>query len=228
VECLQKAVTEDPNDADYHFNLAVELYRTGDSAGASKQLRETLSLRPDDEEAESLLKAAGGSAGAKLPNQRLRTTYDESSFRQLALKLDAAAEQRLAKADPHTHAQFHVDRGQQLLHQGFLEEAEHDFREAITLEPTNAEAHAGLAATLEARGNEVEARFEAEQALQLLPSIGPLLVLARLDLRDNRTEAAVEHLNQALLLEPNNADALALKRAVAAKLAQEAQPLPNR
>jgi len=33
---------------------------------------------------------------------------------------------------------------------------------------------------------------------------------------------------RALHLEPGNAAAQALKRAVAAKLAQEAQPLPNR
>lgn len=236
IECFQKAVTEDPNDADYHFNLGIELYRVGDLAGAAGHLREALALRPDDTEAESLLNAVavprgsgtGPAPSAKLPNQRLRTTYDESSFRQLALKLDAAAEQHLAKVDPRTHAQFHVDRGRQLLSQGFLEEAEHDFREAVALEPSNAEAHAGLAATLEGRGSEVEARSEAEQALQVRPAAGPLLVLARLDLRDNRIEAAAEHVHQALLLEPNNADALALKRAVAAKLAQEAQPLPNR
>jgi len=53
-------------------------------------------------------------------------------------------------------------------------------------------------------------------------------VLARLDLRDNRAEAAAEKVAQALRLEPSNAAALALKRAIAAKLAQEAQPLPNR
>jgi hypothetical protein len=54
------------------------------------------------------------------------------------------------------------------------------------------------------------------------------LVLAKLDLRDNRPEAAAEKIDRALRLEPTNAAALALKRTVAAKLAQEAQPLPNR
>jgi len=52
-------------------------------------------------------------------------------------------------------------------------------------------------------------------------------VIARLDLRDNRTEAAAENVNKALQLEPSNASAQALKRAVAAKLAEKAQPLPN-
>jgi Flp pilus assembly protein TadD/TolB-like protein len=233
VEYLQKAVNADPTEADYHFNLGIELYRAGDPPNAARQLHETLSLRPDDAEARVLLNTVaisqgGPSASTKLPSQRLRTTYDENSFRQLAIKLDAAAEQHYAKVDPHVHAQFHVERGQELLNQGFGEEAEHDFREAVSLDPNNAEAHTALAATLEARGNEAEARSEAEQALQLRTSAAPLLILTRLDLRDNKNEAAAEHLQQALALEPGNADALALKRAVAAKLAQEGQPLPNR
>jgi tetratricopeptide (TPR) repeat protein len=237
-EYFQKAIDADPNDPDYHFNLAVELYRTGDGVGASRQLRDTLSLRPSDAAAKSLLEAVTPDGGAaqraivpatqKTPLERIRTNYDESSFRQLALKIEAVAEQRLAKTDPHTHAQFHADRGHQLLAQGFVSEAEAEFREAIALNSSNAEAHAGLASVLEAGSNPTGARAEAEEALRLRQFSEPLLVLARLDLRDNRTEAAAENIDRALRLEPSNAAALALKRAVAAKLTQEAQPLPNR
>jgi tetratricopeptide (TPR) repeat protein len=238
-ECFQKAIDADPNDPDYHFNLAIELYRMSDAAGASRQLHETLSLRPGDTAAKSLLDAITPDASVanqravvpatqKIPFERIRANYDESSFRQLALKVEAAAEQRLAKTDPLTHAQFHSDRGHQLLAQGFLSEAEAEFREAIALNPSNAEAHAGLASVLEAQNNEAGARSEAEEALRLRQFPEPLLVLARLDLRDNRAEAAAENIAQALRLEPSNTSALALKHAVAAKLAQEAQPLPNR
>jgi len=236
---FQKAIDADPNDPDYHFNLAVELSHAGDVAGASHQLHDTLLLRPGDAAAKSLLDAITPYASApaqravmpaaqKAPLERIRTNYDESSFRQLALKIEAVAEQRLAKTDPHTHAQFHADRGHQLLAQGFLSEAEAEFREAIALNPSNAEAHSGLAGVLEAEARQSEARSEAEEALRLHQFPEPLLVLARLDLRDNRTEAAAENIDHALHLEPSNAAALALKRAVAAKLAQEAQPLPNR
>jgi tetratricopeptide (TPR) repeat protein len=234
VQYLQKAIDADPNDPDYHFNLAIELYRAGDMAGASRQLHETLSLKNADSEAKSLLngitsEVASSNRGApKLPTERLRANYDESSFRQLALKIDAAAESRLAKTDSRTHAKFHSDRGHQLLAQGFLTEAEAEFRKALALNSSNAEAHSGLASVLEAENELTAARAEAEQALRLRQFSEPLLVLAKLDLRDNRAEAAAENIDRALHLEPSNAAALALKSAVAAKLAQEAQPLPNR
>jgi len=238
-EYFQKAIDADPNDPDYHFNLALELYRAGDVAGASHQLRETLSLRSGDSAAKSLLDAITPDLSAsvqraivpatqKTPLERIRANYDESSFRQLALNIEAVAEQRLAKTDPLIHAQFHTDRGHQLLTQGFLSEAEAEFREAITLNSSNPEAHAGLASVLESQNNPTAARAEAEEALRLRQFPEPLLVLAKLDLRDNRAEAAAENIDKALRLEPSNAAALALKRAVAAKLAQEAQPLPHR
>jgi tetratricopeptide (TPR) repeat protein/TolB-like protein len=236
---FQKAIDADPNDPDYHFNLAIELFRTGDAAGASRQLRDTLSLKSGDAAAKSLLDAIAPDASSsaqrtvvlasqKTPLERIRDNYDESSFRQLALKIDAVAELRLAKADPRTHAQFHADRGRQLLIQGFLFEAEAEFREAIALNSSNPEAHAGLASVLESENNPTAARAEAQEALRLRQFPEPLLVLAKLDLRDNRAEAAAENIDKALRLEPSNAAALALKRALAAKLAQEAQPLPNR
>ncbi len=48
---FQKAVAADPSDPDYHFNLAIALYRKGDLSGAQRQLRETLNRRPNDTEA---------------------------------------------------------------------------------------------------------------------------------------------------------------------------------
>ena len=236
---FQRALDADPNDADYHFNLGVALYRNGDLTGALRQLREALAQRPADSEAQSFLgrleaeastKSQATSEAAtpvKTPLERIKPNYDENSFRQIALQLQATAEQRWAKADPRKHAQYHVGRGTELLGQGFVAEAEREFREAVSLDPENAQAHLGLAQVLENNGDSSASRSEAETAFGLKQTAEPLLVLVRLDLRENRAEAASESVDRALKLEPANPSVQALKRAVAAKLAQKAQPLPN-
>jgi len=236
LDYFRKALDDDPSDPDYHFNLALELYRAGDAVGAAQHLHEAVNLWPEDNEAKALLETVsaqsnlpaqpGAAAGSKLPAERIRTTYDESSFRQLALGIASVAEQRLSKSDSRTHAQFHADRGHELLQRGFIAEAEREFREAIALNFSNPDAHAGLAGVLEANDDAAGARLEAEQALRLRQFAEPLLVLARLDLRDNKIETASQDVDRALKLEPTNDAALALQRAIAAKLAQEGQPLP--
>ncbi|MGH9493133.1 MAG: tetratricopeptide repeat protein, partial [Terriglobales bacterium] len=159
VEYFQKAVDADPTDPDYRFNLGVALSRAGDSAGAARELRETLRLRPSDSEAKTLLATLTGAsapaparppADSRLPLERIKRNYDEASFRQLALEIQNQNELRLAGSDPVRHADFHTQRGGELLAQGLLLEAEREFREAIMLDPTNAAAHAGLARYLEA------------------------------------------------------------------------------
>ena len=181
LDFFQKAVHADPNDPDYRFNLGLTLYRAGDHAGAPRQLREAVALRPNDSEAH---------------------------------------ESRLAKTDSRSHALFHVGHGRELISRGFVNEAEADFREAIVLDPANSGAHAGLARVLENKGDDSGARREAVSALRLQASAEAFLVLARVDLRDNRVEAASEEVGRALALEPANAHAQALKRAVAAKMAE--------
>jgi tetratricopeptide (TPR) repeat protein len=50
---FQEAITADPRDPDYHFNLAVTLARQGDTAGALRELGEAQKLRPNDPEAQT-------------------------------------------------------------------------------------------------------------------------------------------------------------------------------
>jgi tetratricopeptide (TPR) repeat protein len=239
-EYFQKAVQEDPNDADYHFNLAVALYRNGDQAGALRELKQCIALRPFDAEAHTFADsitanankppstpAGATTSSSHLPLERIKRNYDESSFEQLYVGLQAAAEQRLSQSDLPTHVRFHLNRGNEFLAKGFVAEAEKEFQEAATLAPNNADAHTGLARAFEADDRTSEARSEAETSVRLKPSADSFLVLARLDLRDNNAESAAQATDRALQLDPNNTAALALKRTVAAKLAQKAQPLPN-
>jgi tetratricopeptide (TPR) repeat protein len=234
LDAFQKAADVDPGDPDYSFNLAVALYRKGDAAASTRALREFLAANPGDAEAKGLLesliaqsdpKFAANAPPAKVPLERIKRSYNEESFRQIAAQIQAANEQRMATSDPRTHARFHVNRGHDLLTQGFAGEAVKDLREAVSLDPGNAEAHAGLAAALEAMNETASSRTEAETALHLQPSAEAWLVLARLDLRDNKVQEADGNIARALQLEPANASALNLQRTLAAKLAEKAQPL---
>lgn len=232
LEYLQKAVQTDPNDPDFHFNLAVAYARIFDNANAIRQLKEVLRLRPNDAEAKTFLDSLSGSGApggsnsfrqtataAKLPLQRIKQNYDETSYRQLAMEIKRAAEGRLAKASPQEHAAFHVERGNQFLKQGFNAEAENAFREAIVIDPTSAAAHVGLAQAFDGDGKEKEAIAEASAAVRLQPSVPALLILARQNLKDNKLSAASEEVERALVLDPKNQDALKLKDAITEKLA---------
>ena len=236
VEYFSKAVNADPNDADYRFNLAVALFKNGDSAGAARQLKEELQQRPTDGEAKTLLDminrgvpppmqstttVAGNAllptAQPRLPLERIKRNYDEASYRQLQMEIENFDEARLAKVDAPTRAAYHLQRAQQLLAQSMVAEAEAELRQAIAAYPNDVVAHAQLALLLEKKGDVVNARSEAQTSIRLKPNVDALLVLARLDLKQNQVQAAAGDVDRALAIEPANSAAQALKRDVASR-----------
>jgi Flp pilus assembly protein TadD len=236
VEYFTKAVNADPNDSDYRFNLAVALYRNGDSAGAGRQLKEELQQRPSDSEAKALLDSinrgvppqspvtAPAASNALLPPtqtrvplERIKRNYDEASYRQLELEIHNFAEARLAKMSSHDHSAYHLERGKQLLAQNMNAEAESEFREAVAADYNNAAAHAQLAMLLEQKGDVNNARVEAQNSIRIKPNTDALLVLARLDLKQNQLTAAQSEVDRALAIEPGNTTAQTLKRDIASR-----------
>lgn len=220
---FEKTVQTDPDEPDYRFNLAVELYREGDTSGATRELRASLAINPDAEAKGFLEAIISGTPPARLPLERIKRNYDESTFRQLALEIENINETRLAKSDPASHAAFHIQHGQELLQAGLMGEAEKQFRESVVLDPTSAEAHAGLARVLESVQDNVGARNEARMAIKLQPTAEAYLVLARLDMAENKLPAAAQDVEHALAIDPANAAAATLKRDIAAGLTGKAQ-----
>jgi tetratricopeptide (TPR) repeat protein len=234
VEYFEKAIENDPSDADYHFNLGVTLTQAGDRVGAARELHAALDHRPSDAEAKMLLDSmtppAGGivpsSTSSKAPLERIKRNYEEDAFRQLTTQMGGWAEQRFARSDPRAHARFHLELGKELLVHGFTTEAEAEFHHAAAVDPSSSAPLLALAEDYDARGDASQARAQAEAALHIRESADAYMVLARLDLRENRMEAAAQDINRALQLEPGNPAVQDLKHALAAKLAEKAQPQP--
>jgi len=223
---FEKSAQTDPSDPDYHFNLAVELQREGQPQDAARELRAVLALHPDGEARIFLDAISAGTPVSRLPMERIKRNYDESSFRQLALEIENTNEARLRKTDVASHVAYHVQRGRELLDQGLSAEAEKQFREAVVLDPNQAGAHAGLARVMEANQDKAGARKEAQASLRLSPSAEAYLVLARLDLADNNSAGAAQNVDRALALDPANAAAVALKQDIAAGLTRSSKPQP--
>jgi tetratricopeptide (TPR) repeat protein len=101
---FQQAVALDPEDEDYHYNLGVALRRNHEPAAALKEAQRAAALRPNDTEATALVKmlnrdtsgngavSAANKSATKdddvQPLERIKRTYDESSFKQASFALE--------------------------------------------------------------------------------------------------------------------------------------------
>jgi tetratricopeptide (TPR) repeat protein len=232
VPLFQRASTADPNDPDYHYNLAVSLLRKGDFAGAQREVDLTLKLRPGDTEAAELktgivagrhiTASTKPPANAAIPSdfaplERIRRTYSEASFRQAAFQLDQMRAARLASLPPAEQAAQYTQLGQDYLAQGLIPEAEQEFQAAIAADASSAAAHAGLAQVRERSGSPADARAEAQTSLNLHPNVPAYLVLARLDLQANQMASSAANVSKALQLEPKDTAAQGMRQALQAR-----------
>ncbi|HEY4354702.1 MAG TPA: tetratricopeptide repeat protein [Acidobacteriaceae bacterium] len=232
VAFFQRVTSSDPNDEDYHYNLAVSLFRRGDTVEALHEADAALKLKPNDNEAGSLrahlslvplgTRLTDPVVGNFSPQERIRRTYSETGFRQAAFQLNQMRAAQLAVLPAAQQAAQYNQLASENLAQGLMLEAEGHFQSALAADPRNAVAHAGLARVREASGDRTNARNEAMASLQLQPNVAALLVLARLDLAENSLSAAANDVSRALTIEPTNSAALALRQ----NLQQRGQQVP--
>ena len=240
---FRQAVAADPNDADYHFNLAVSLKRHGgNDAEALTELAQCLRLHPNDSEALAVQRAWTKSdkpgaaksgpvavpvADASQPEteadskpdplERIERNFDAAAFHQAALMLDQIEASRQAALPPAERAQKLSAQAHDYLDRGLLAEAERIYRSALAVDPKAAEAHTGLAELHERAGDAEAARKEAVTSLELMPSVDAYMVMARLDLTAGHTDQLKYEIGEALKIDPKNKAALELQQQIAAK-----------
>jgi tetratricopeptide (TPR) repeat protein len=221
-----QAAAADPNDADYHFNLAISLKRHGSVANAINELNQCLKLRPNDTEAQQLLAAwkapkSTDADGAPEPLERIVRSFDAGAFKQAALMMDQMEATKLAALSPHERAVKLTKQAKDYFNRGLLLEAERLYQAAVADDSSLSEAHAGLAAVRERTGDIAAARNEANAALKLSPSLDAYLVLGRLDMAANHMDDASKNVHEALKLDPGSATAKELDRQIEARSAKK-------
>jgi tetratricopeptide (TPR) repeat protein len=240
---FRQAAAADPGGADYHFNLALSLKRHGgNDAEALAELAQCLRLRPNDSEAQAVQKAwtkgvkpalagstpvgAAGQPGEEAdakpdPLERIERSFDAAAFHQAALMVDQMEASRLAALRPRERAQKLSAQADDYLDRGLLLDAERIFQSALVLDPSSAEAHAGMAEIRERTGDTQAARKEAVRSLELLPSVQAYLVMVRLDLAAGHMDQVAYEMGEALKIDPKSKPALELQRQIDAKESQK-------
>jgi Tfp pilus assembly protein PilF len=139
----------------------------------------------------------------------------------LSLAMRTALEERLQGEAPVRHAAAHLTRGKAFLAAGRPQAAERELAEAVSLLPQDGEAHVALAEAYEAQGRHREAAAELEMSLKLQNTVTAHLMLARVYLSLDQMQAAREHGQAALSLDPSNREAQALMSEIPEKASAE-------
>lgn len=154
VEKYEKALKQNPEDEDIHFNLGIALAKLGKKAEAKKHYEEALRLFPGYSEVHNNL------GNLLMSENKLPEAMDH--FKE-ALKSSPGS------------SSAHNNLGTALAKQGKLKDAALEFAEAIRLQPEYVEAHFNLGNIYQVQGRTPEAIREFNSALHYRSDFQPAL-----------------------------------------------------
>jgi tetratricopeptide (TPR) repeat protein/TolB-like protein len=199
---LREAVRRDPGDGDAHFILGVALQQTGATSEAARE-RE-LATRLSSKYAGWEKAAAGGDP---VPRGLERLHEELMPMRARVDSVITTAGQR----DQENLATFHLDAGRRAFEREADREATQELRRALYLSPYLAEAHLLLGRLYLRGGRPAEAVEALKIALWSEETVAAHVALAEALLQVQDQAAARAEIDRALAMDPNSAEALALK-----------------
>lgn len=199
---LREAVRRNPADGDAHFILGTALHQTGATAEAARE-RE-LAVRLSSKYVGWQTRAAGGDP---VPRglERLAEALTPSANRVDSILTSAG------QRDNQTLAAFHLDAGRRAYQREADREAIQELRRALYLSPYLAEAHLLLGRLYLRGGRATEAVEALKIALWSDETVPTRLALAEAYLEVQDTASARAEVDRALALDPQSAEAAALK-----------------
>jgi Flp pilus assembly protein TadD/TolB-like protein len=234
VTAFQRAAQLAPDTPDFLFNLGIAQFLTGDAVGAQASLRLAQTLAPDDagihtaiaqiiaQSSPAATPPPAGPAARKSQASISSAVSVESTWTaraRISPRLDrewlrpggpvstsAAAGQQLTGGAQETVA-LHLDRGQQFLKSGDLDDAQRAFTEALLSAPYDATAHRGLAEVYRRQGRPDDALRELGAAISNSNDAPTHVEMAQLLIEMNRPTDARDQLHQALAIDPANSQA---------------------
>ena len=220
-----------PDTPDFLFNLGIAQFLAGDATQAAVDLRRAQKLAPDDAgiraALEQIATQAPPVAAPPPPAAAARKSQSTTSANPAAVwtararispRLDrawlrpggessAAAAAQQQPGAPQDALALHIQRGQQFLASGDLDDAQRAFTEALLSAPYDAAAHRGLAEVFRREGRPADALRELGDAISNLNDAPTHVEMAQLLIEMNRSNDARDQLHQALTIDPTNAQA---------------------
>ncbi len=197
---LREAVRRDPTDPEAHYLLSVALQGTGSAVEATRErdLARQLSSQVAD-----LEKRALDEKGA-VPRGLGRLREDPEA------RLGLRSEQHIvssAQREQRDLATFHLDRARRLFEREEDREALTELRRVIYLSPYEAQAHLLMGRIHLRAGRPAESIEALKISIWSTDTAAARIALAEAYLKQQNTAAARTHLERALVLDPESADA---------------------
>ncbi|MGE3440985.1 MAG: tetratricopeptide repeat protein [Blastocatellales bacterium] len=239
LQFLRRALANSPNDVVYRFNYGYAQWRVQNFTEAAQHLRVVVKANPRDGEAQFLLAKSLAASGqqaeasqadneakrflssyarwAVAPDRipalaRFKNDLNRATFYKMERQQQSAPNRPPAQQ---VTTRQNLDRARQLISSGNDVEGLNEAQRVLAVDSTNAEAHFLRAMVYQRRGQ----TEGAISALQSAVSYNPRLVeahiaLARLYLTRDGRALALAHCKQALSIDPQNRDAIALKQQI--------------